>query len=244
MLSPQLLSLLREYWQQAKPRLWLFPGPDPAQPLTRKTVYLVCRRAGVHAQLGKAVHPHMLRHAFASHLLEAGVDLRRLQLLLGHQSLRTTMRYLHVTPQALGRHPQSARSVAAPGTLGQPAMNRPPLEVADVVRHYGDAYLARYGAVTSTAQCRVLQAVAQCRTAVLGGHKAQCDHCGHEEISYNSCRNRHCPKCQGSAQAAWLAARERELLEVPYCHVVFTLPAALSPLALQNPRVVYSLLCV
>ena len=121
-------------------------------------------------------------------------------------------------------------------------MTRPLLEVADVVRQYGADYLSRYGAVTSTAQRRVLQTVAQCRTAMLGGHKAQCDHCGHEEISYNSCRNRHCPKCQGSAQAAWLAARERELLEVPYCHVVFTLPALLSPLALHNPRVVYSLL--
>ena len=96
----------------------------------------------------------------------------------------------------------------------------PTLEVADIVRQYGDAYLARYGAVTSTTQRRVLHAIGQCRTASLGGHKAQCDHCGHEEISYNSCRNRHCPKCQGSAQAAWLAARERELLEVPYCHVV------------------------
>jgi hypothetical protein len=121
-------------------------------------------------------------------------------------------------------------------------MTRPPLEVADVVRLYAAEYLARYGAVTSTAQRQVLQAVAQCRTAALGGHKSRCDHCGHEEISSNSCRNRHCPKCQGRAQAAWLAARERDLLDVPYCHVVFTLPAALSPLALQNPRVVYSLL--
>jgi hypothetical protein len=101
-------------------------------------------------------------------------------------------------------------------------MTRPSLEVAEVVRQYGADYLARYGAVTSTAQRRVLQAVAQCCTAVLGGHKAQCDRCGHEEISYNSCRNRHCPKCQGRAQAAWLAAREQELLAVPYCHVVFT----------------------
>ena len=121
-------------------------------------------------------------------------------------------------------------------------MTRPRCEVAEVVRQYGAAYLARYGAVTSTAQRRVLQAVAQCRTAILGGHTAQCDHCGHEEISYNSCRNRHCPKCQGSAQAAWLAAREQELFDVPYCHVVFTLPAPLSPLALQTPRVVYTLL--
>jgi hypothetical protein len=121
-------------------------------------------------------------------------------------------------------------------------MTRPPLEVADVVRQHGADYLTRYGAVTSTAQRRVLQAVAQCRTAVLGGHTAQCDHCGHEEIRYNSCRNRHCPKCQGSAQAAWLAAREQEVLEVPYCHVVFTLPATCHPLALQNPRLVYTLL--
>jgi hypothetical protein len=121
-------------------------------------------------------------------------------------------------------------------------MTRPPLEVADLVLQYGAAYLARYGAVTSTAQRRVLHALGQCRTAALGGHKSQCDHCGHEELSYNSCRNRHCPKCQGSAQAAWLAAREGELLPVPYCHVVFTLPAALSPLALHNPHAVYTML--
>jgi Transposase zinc-binding domain len=90
-------------------------------------------------------------------------------------------------------------------------MSRPPLEVADIVRPSGDAYLARSGAVTSTAHYRVLQAVAPGRTAVLGGPKSQWDRCGHEEISSNSCRNRHCPKCQGSAQAAWLAARKREL---------------------------------
>lgn len=117
-------------------------------------------------------------------------------------------------------------------------MPRPLMEVADVARQYGDAYLARYGAVTSPAQRRVLQAVAPCRPAVLGGHKALCDHCGPEEISDNSCRTRHCPTCQGPAQAAWLAAREREVLEVPYCQVVFTRPAPLSPLALQNARVV------
>jgi hypothetical protein len=121
-------------------------------------------------------------------------------------------------------------------------MTHPRLELADIVQRYGDAYLARYGAVTSIAQRRALAAIAACRTAALGGHKSQCDHCGHEELSYNSCRNRHCPKCQGSAQAAWLAARERELLPVPYCHVVFTVPALLSPLALQHPRHMYTLL--
>jgi len=121
-------------------------------------------------------------------------------------------------------------------------MNRPPLEVADIVRQYGAAYLARYGHVTSTAQQRVLRALTLCRTAALGGHTTTCDQCGHLESSYNSCRNRHCPKCQGSAQAAWLADRQREVLNVPYFHVVFTLPNTLDALALQHPRLLYTLL--
>ena len=121
-------------------------------------------------------------------------------------------------------------------------MTRPTLEVADVVRQYGDAFLARYGTTLSGMQQRALRDLATCRTALLGGHTTQCDHCGHQESSYNSCRNRHCPKCHGAAQAQWLAAREREVLAVPYVHVVFTLPHTLSPLALQNPRVLYGLL--
>jgi uncharacterized protein (UPF0212 family) len=95
-------------------------------------------------------------------------------------------------------------------------MNRPALEVADVVRQYGAAYLARYGSTLSPEQHRALRAIAVCRTAALGGHAAQCEQCGHVEITYNSCGNRHCPKCPGRAQAAWLAAREAELLDVPY----------------------------
>ncbi len=121
-------------------------------------------------------------------------------------------------------------------------MNRPPLEVADVVREHGAAFLARYGSTLSGAQHRALRAIALCRTAALGGHITQCDHCGHEVQAYNSCRNRSCPKCHGAAQATWLAAREREVLDTPYVHVIFTLPHALGPLALQNPRPLYSLL--
>jgi hypothetical protein len=121
-------------------------------------------------------------------------------------------------------------------------MTRPLLEVADIVRQYGTAYLARYGHITSTAQQRVLRALALCRTATLGGHTTACDHCGHLESSYNSCRNRHCPTCQGSAQAAWLADRQREMLNVPYFHVVCTLPDTLNALALRNPRRLYALL--
>jgi Putative transposase/Transposase zinc-binding domain len=121
-------------------------------------------------------------------------------------------------------------------------MSRPPLEVAEIVRQHGDAFLARYGAILSGAQQRALRAIALCRTAALGGHITQCDHCGHEEQAYNSCRHRCCPKCHGTAQATWLAAREQEVLETSYAHVIFTLPHALGPLALQNPRPLYGLL--
>lgn len=119
---------------------------------------------------------------------------------------------------------------------------KPGLEVADVFRDGEPGFLARYGSTLSVEQRRVSRAVTQCRTAALGGHVQRCSDCGHEKIQYNSCRNRHCPKCQAMARAAWLEKRESELLPVPYFHVVFTLPHELAPVALQNQRVVYDLL--
>ena len=121
-------------------------------------------------------------------------------------------------------------------------MTRPALEVADVFRRHGDAFLDRYGDGLSRERRRALHDVAACRTAALGGHVEECDRCGHRQVAYNSCRNRHCPKCQAGAAADWVEAREAELLPVAYFHLVFTLPAALGPIALQNPRVVYGLL--
>jgi hypothetical protein len=121
-------------------------------------------------------------------------------------------------------------------------MNRPRLEVAEVIRTYGDAFLDRYGDVLSPGQRRALRDIAACRTAALGGHVERCDQCGHQQVAYNSCRNRHCPKCQTTAAAEWMEARQAELLPVEYHHVVFTLPAALGPIALQNQREVYGLL--
>jgi integrase/recombinase XerD len=100
MLSPRLLALLRHDWKRFRPQTWLFPGADLAHPITRDGVWFICRQAGKAAQLTKPIHPHLLRHAFATHLLEAGVDLRRIQLLLGHASLRSTSLYLHVAPMA------------------------------------------------------------------------------------------------------------------------------------------------
>jgi putative transposase/transposase-like zinc-binding protein len=117
---------------------------------------------------------------------------------------------------------------------------RPPLEVADIFRQHG--YDFRLMHSLSPEQRRVMRAIERCRTAALGGHVEQCDACGHQRIAYNSCRNRHCPKCQSLAKTRWLQARLDDLLPVEYFHVVFTLPEQLAAVALQNKRVVYNLL--
>lgn len=116
------------------------------------------------------------------------------------------------------------------------------LEVADVFRGGGEAFLDQYGKTLSREQHRALRAIALCRTRALGGHLEQCESCGHSRPSYNSCRNRHCPKCQAMARAAWMEARAAELLPVPYFHLVFTLPGIFGPLALQNKKTVYGIL--
>ena len=116
------------------------------------------------------------------------------------------------------------------------------LEVADVFRQHEQEFLERWGHALSTHQLRVFRDICACRTAALGAHIEECDGCSRQIIAYDSCRNRHCPKCQSTARDKWLAARTAELLPVPYCHIVFTLPQELSVLALQNPRVTYSIL--
>jgi hypothetical protein len=121
-------------------------------------------------------------------------------------------------------------------------MSRPGLEVADIFRRHGEAWRARNAGHVSAGQVRVMSAIEACRTAALGGHVERCEDCAHTRIAYNSCRNRHCPKCQSRAAAEWLAAREAELLPVPYFHVVFTLPAAIGAIAYQNKAKVYALL--
>ena len=122
-------------------------------------------------------------------------------------------------------------------------MSRPPLEVADLIRSAGAAFIERNRQWLSWKHVKVLRAIARCRTAALGGHLDQCTRCGHRAtICYNSCRNRHCPKCQTAAREHWIAARQRQLLPTRYVHVVFTLPSQLAPLVLQNKKVIYDLL--
>ena len=124
-------------------------------------------------------------------------------------------------------------------------MTRPPdrsPEVADVFRAHGAAWRKANAGHVSLGQLKAMSAIESCRTSALGGHVERCEDCAHERVAYNSCRNRHCPKCQGAAARQWLAEREAELLPVPYYHVVFTLPASIGPIAFQNKAAVYDLL--
>jgi len=121
-------------------------------------------------------------------------------------------------------------------------MPRPDLEVADIFRDHGAAWRAAHAGHVSLGQLKVMRAIERCRTAALGGHVARCEDCDHTVICYNSCRDRHCPKCQGAAARIWLAEREAELLPVGYFHLVFTLPGLIADIAYQNKRVIYDLL--
>jgi hypothetical protein len=119
---------------------------------------------------------------------------------------------------------------------------RPAVEVADIFRHRGPAWRASHAGHVSLGQLKVMSAIERCRTAALGGHVERCEACAHLRVSYNSCRNRHCPKCQAAAAKEWLADRQAELLPVPYFHVVFTLPGPIAEIAYQNKAVIYDLL--
>ena len=121
-------------------------------------------------------------------------------------------------------------------------MSRPSLEVADIFRARGPVWRRANAGHVSLDQLKVMSAIESCRTAALGGHVARCEKCSHTLIAYNSCRNRHCPKCQAIAAKEWLAEREAELLPVPYYHVVFTLPAAAADIAYHNKAVIYDIL--
>ena len=121
-------------------------------------------------------------------------------------------------------------------------MDRPRLEIGDVFRRYGDAYRQQHAGSLSRDQLRVMTAIERCRTAALGGHVEQCDQCHFQRIAYNSCRDRHCPKCQSLARAQWIEDRQAELLDTSYFHVVFTVPEEIATIAYQNKEVVYDIL--
>ena len=225
MLSPQLLEMLRDYWKATRPTQWLFPGDIPGRPITQ-----ACRRAGL------PEGPSRLGDQEADHAALAAPRLR-------HPPARSRHRRAHDPTAAgpsqpghhralsEGRHHARCARPPVPSTccpspnrtpppphpagplLSGAAVAAAPLEVADIFRRFGPAYRQAHAESLCRGQLRVMSAIERCRTAALGGHVEQCDACGHQRITYNTCRNRHCPKCQSLARAQWLEDRQAELLD-------------------------------
>ena len=251
-LSPKVLETLREYWRWMKPKTYMFPGTingsaptNPSRPKfcgrragkrrsergSRKPYARICcataspptcrRRSGPADRSGAARAYRPQAHLYLSASVRAA-----------HQSGGHTARQ----HGAFQSRPGKALAEAAQ------KMTQPPFEVADIIRTHGNSFVDRNRSWLTWLHLRVLFAIEHCRTAVLGGHLDRCRQCGHEATSFNSCRSRHCPKCQTNARNRWLADRHKELLPVSYVHVVFTIPHELAWLALQNKKVVYDLL--
>src|ERR1035437_5572269 len=234
-ISPKLLEALREYWRWMRPVTYEFHGVVECGRAARRHYQARSSSSPApqlcHAPAGRRRRPP--QHPSAA----------RSRGHPGHDHLSAPV------PEAPASRCQSARR--NPGLVfghcarqGQasPAMSRPPVEVADIIRAWGDRFFESNWRWLHWSHVKALNAIERCRTAALGGHRDQCPQCGHQAISYNSCRNRHCPKCQTAARNRWVAERQAEVLPVGYFHVVFTLPHELCALALRNKKELYRLL--
>ncbi len=187
MLSPKLLEELRTYWRglRRKPKEWLFPGNrwhTASHPVTTKVLWSACQIAAERAGLdNRRIHPHTLRHCFATHLLEAGADLRTIQILLGHRDLEVTTIYLHLSQRHLSAtaSPLDALTLSSTGRTQAQLNNRPLVEMADIVRCAGQAFVEHSRRWINWQHQKVLLAIVRCRTAALGGHRDRCTGCGH-----------------------------------------------------------------
>ena len=251
MLSPRLLELLRDWYRIARPAVWLFPGRDPMPPMTTRQFNRAVHTAAGMAGIKKPVTPHTLRHSFATHLLEKDIEIRVIQALLGHAKVDTTALYTQVATNVI-RARRSARSIVSRRMTRQQAatqhrrrkrrrVGRQALEVADIFRATGRRGDANAGHL-SLGQLKVMSAIERCRTAALGGHVERCEDCGHTTIAYNSCRNRHCPKCQGAAASNGSPSARPSCLPVPLLPRRLHAAGPIADIAYQNKAVIYDLL--
>ena len=253
-LSECLLDTLREYWRWMRPKTYLFPGTinnwRADVPITGKVGLGRMPRGGRPVRPEKTCLPALvaalLRHTLArSRGRSAGSPETA-----GPRKTRRHSQILASFAPTFPRGRQPARlsfcgdQCSTNQTLAtqEEEMSRPTLEVADIIRCAGKSFIERNRSHITWQQVKVLNAIERCRTAALGGHLDQCARCGYRAISFHSCRNRHCPKCQTNARNRWLAARQRELINVRYSHVVFTVPHQLVAFALQNKKAIYTLL--
>ena len=213
MLSPQLLELLREWWRAARPQAWLFPGQNPVNPMTARQLNRAVTAAKDLAGIAKRVSPHTLRHSFATHLLEQDVDIRVIQVLLGHAKLETTALYTRVAVNTIRdvKSPLERLGVNLARRRRPPdrgRMARPPLEVADVFRAHGAAWRKANAGHVSLGQLKVMSAIETCRTAALGGHVERCEDCAHERDRLQFLPQPALPEVSGRGGAA-MARRAR-----------------------------------
>ena len=244
-LTPTLLSWLRTYWgREQPPKPYLFSSRTTGKPPTQETVRAAQARAGEQAGISKPVRPHVLRHSYATHLHEQGVDLRVLQALMGHANIQTTAWYVPGLDQAHREDAEPARSSAQLRTseVSCRARQRPGGRASTSAGRREHRHALEAAQRLSPAQRRVLTNIAQCRTTALGGHLDVCLECDYERPAYNSCRDRHCPSVRALAQEAWIVARSEQLLDVGHFHVIFTVPSQLRPLAEFAPSAVYNAL--
>ena len=232
-LSKRCLDILTQYWfEKGRPRGILFPNKFTGNYLTVSTLEQVMRRAVSEAELPAGATPHSLRHSFATHLMEQGVERQNIQALLGHRDPKSTEVYLHVSNKSL-------MGIQSPFDRKEGAGHDKPT-VQDIFLRFYPAYLEKYS--PSPEQAKVSRNIINCKTGAYGANVSICEDCGTVQIHYNSCRNRCCPMCQAVPKEMWMDARREDVLDAPYFHLVFTVPDLLNPVIYSNQKQLYDTL--